>query len=36
MSPADQDIIDIRAKYVDYLAKLKAREAKMKAAPAKK
>jgi tetratricopeptide (TPR) repeat protein len=36
MSPADQDIIDIRAKYVDYLAKLKAREAKLKAAPTKK
>ena len=36
MNPTDQDIINIRAKYVDYLNKLKAREAKMKTAPTKK
>ncbi len=36
LNPADTSTIEIRSKWVDYLAKLKAREAKMKAAPTKK
>ncbi len=36
MKPEDTDVIAVKAKLDDYLAKLKAREAKMKAAPTKK
>jgi tetratricopeptide (TPR) repeat protein len=36
MKPEDTDVIAVKAKLDDYLTKLKAREAKMKAAPTKK
>ena len=36
MKPEDTDVIAVKAKLDDYLAKLKAREAKLKAAPTKK
>jgi len=36
MKPEDTDVIAVKAKLDDYLIKLKAREAKLKAAPAKK
>ncbi|NBR15914.1 MAG: hypothetical protein EBU01_15260 [Crocinitomicaceae bacterium] len=36
MKPEDTDVIAVKAKLDDYLVKLKAREAKLKAAPTKK